>query len=182
MRKTFRFRRHQKQAPPRFRVNQFITAPEVRVIGDQGENLGVLSTLQALAQAREQGMDLVEVSPKAEPPVARIIDYGSFKYQQEKQERKQKAKVKKVELKGIRISLNIGEHDRAVRVEQAREFLNEGNKVKIEMVLRGRERQRGDLARIIINEFIEALGEHIIVEQPTAHQGGRLTTIVGKKF
>ncbi len=161
-------------------MNQFITAPELRVIDGEGVNLGVLATPVALQKARELGLDLVEVFPTATPPVAKILNYGSFKYQQDKLERQQKVRSKKVEIKGIRLSLGIGQHDRDVRIEQAREFIDDGDRVQIEMVLRGRERQHTDLARQNLQEFITALGEDVAVDQPLSNVGGRLTIMIKK--
>lgn len=180
MRRTFR-RHFRKEEPPKFRVNQFITAPEVVVIDGEGNNLGTIATPVAIQKARDAGLDLVEVSPKATPPVTKLLNYGSFKYQQEKLERQQKARSKKVEIKGVRLSLGIGQHDRQVRLEQAREFIDDGDRVQIELVLRGRERQHTDLARTIIQTFITELGEDVAVDQPLSSVGGRLTTMVKKK-
>ncbi|MDO8581869.1 MAG: translation initiation factor IF-3 [bacterium] len=182
MRRTFRFRQRQKVEPPKYRLNQFITVPEVRLIDNEGANVGVVTLAKALAMAQERGMDVIEVSPKAVPPVCRLDHYGSFKYREEKEKQKQKAKQKKIEIKGMRISLNIGDHDRDVRLEQAKEFFTEGHKVRIEMILRGRERQHVDLARKAITDFIGLLGEGIEVEQPISVMGGRFSTIVYKKI
>lgn len=167
----------------RYKTNQQISAPEVRLIIDTGENIGITSTDEALAIAQEKGLDLVEVSPLANPPVAKIVDYSKLKYQEEKERRKEKSKQKKIETKGIRLSLRIGPGDKAVRMKQAIKFLNNGDKVKIEMFLRGRERQHKDLARKIINEFIESIKEEmeIIVESSLSVQGGKLNVIIVKK-
>jgi len=181
MRRTFRFRQRQRVEPPKYRLNQFITAPDVRLIDNEGVNVGVITTVQALALAKERGLDLIEVSPKAVPPVCRLDNYGSFKYREEKEKQKQKAKAKKIELKGIRISLNIGSHDRDVRLGQAKEFFDEGHKVRIEMILRGRERQHVDLARAAITDFIRLLGDGVAIEQPITVMGGRFSTIVYRK-
>lgn len=181
MRRTFRFRQRQKIEPPKYRLNQFITVPEVRVIDNEGVNVGVMLTPNAIALAQERGLDLIEVSPKAVPPVCRLDNYGSFKYREEKEKQKQKAKAKKIEIKGVRISLNIGQHDRDVRVGQAKEFFTEGHKVRVEMMLRGRERQHADLARQAVQDFVTQLGDGIAVEQPITFLGGRLSMIVYKK-
>jgi len=152
------------------------------VITEDGEHLGILKTADALAKAREREQDLVIIQPKAEPPVAKIVDFGKFKYEKEKESRKQKAKLKTVEVKGIRLSVRIGAHDLDVRREQAKKFLENGDKVKIEIILRGRERRHGDLAQQIIHQFTESLNKlmPIKVEQPVARQGGQLTSIIGK--
>lgn len=136
---------------------------------------------KAQALAWEQEVDLVEVSPDARPPVCKLIDFGKFKYRQEKAERKQKAKQKKIEIKGIRLTLKIGKHDLEVKQKQALRFLQQGHKVKVEMLLRGRERAHFDLAREIINNYLNNLGENAIVEQAVTFKAGKLTTIVTGK-
>lgn len=165
----------------RYRVNQYIRIPEVQVIDDEGQLLGVMPTVQALALARERGLDLVEVNPTQRPPITKIMDFGQFQYKQQKLAQAQKAKAKKIEIKGIRISLKIGEHDRQVRLKQANKFLDEGHKVRLEMVLRGRERSRQDLASDIIKQFVTDLGPEAYVETPPARQGGRINLQIAKK-
>lgn len=127
--------------------------------------------------AKEKGLDLVEISPKANPPVAKILDFGQFKYELKKREQKDRIKRKKSEIKGIRLSLRIGQHDKELRIRQAKKFLDQGHKVKIEMILKGRERAYFDRAKEIINQFIESLG-NIKTEQPITRQGGNLITII----
>jgi len=177
-------RRRFKPKPQKvvYSVNELIRFPEVRVIDENDEHLGVLPTPVAVAKAKERELDLVVIQPKAEPPVARIVDFGKFKYEQDKEARKQKAKQKTVEVKGIRLSLRIAPHDMEVRKEKAKEFLAEGNKVKAEIILRGREKRFGDLAKKVIEEFIALLNKDVPVkvEQPVVRQGGQLTSIVGK--
>jgi translation initiation factor IF-3 len=152
------------------------------VITEDGEHLGVLKIADALMRAREREQDLVIIQPKAEPPVAKVIDFGKFKYEKDKETRKQKAKLKTVEVKGIRLSVRIGAHDLDVRREQAKKFLENGDKVKIEIILRGRERRHGDLAQQIITQFTGSLNQlmPVKVEQPISRQGGQLTSIIGK--
>lgn len=176
-------RRFKPKTPTVFyAVNENIRFPQVRVITEEGEHLGVLNTAEALQRAREREQDLVIIQPKAEPPVAKIIDFGKFKYEKDKETRKQKAKLKTVEVKGIRLSVRIGAHDLEVRRDQAQKFLENGDKVKIEIILRGRERRHGDLASQIIQQFTESLNQlmPVKVEQPISRQGGQLTSIVGK--
>lgn len=183
MRRSFRFRRKFKQQaePPRYKINQFIQSPEVRLIDAEGQNIGVVSIARAREIAQETGLDLIEVSPKAVPPVVRVADYGGFKYQEEKLKQKQKAKMKKTEVKGIRLSLNIGEHDREIRAEKANEFFGEGHKLRLELLLRGRQRQQLALAREVIESFVRDLGEGIEYEQPISSLGNRITATVFKK-
>ncbi|MAF25783.1 translation initiation factor IF-3 [bacterium] len=164
----------------RYRVNTNITVPEVRLVDENDENVGVVSTTEALTRARSMGLDLVEVSPKANPPVAKILDYSKLKYQESKESRKQKSK--KVEIKGVRLTFRMGTHDREMRMKQAQKFLQAGDKVKIELNLRGRERQHRDLARQHINEFVTALNKLLPtkIEQPLVHQGSKLLIQVAK--
>lgn len=167
----------------RYRANQRITAPEIRVIDEHGAQLGILPTAQAITMANERGLDVVEVNPKAEPPVCRFLDYGQFKYEKEKEARKQKAHAHKVEVKGVRLSVRIGDHDRDVRRLKALEFLREGHKVQVELILRGREKQHTDLARKVMEEFATTLNTTEMptkIEQPFQRQGGRLTLIVAR--
>lgn len=151
------------------------------MIDEKNINLGPLDTYKAQALAEERGLDLVEVSPKGNPPVARILDFGAYLFQQEKQERKHRAKQKKIEVKCIRLTLAIGKHDLEVRKKQAEKFLNDGHKVKIEMMLHGREIAHQDLGRQIIFEFIKELGDQVFLEQMLTRQGRKFFTIVYKK-
>src|SRR3989344_8177687 len=165
-----------------YRVNNQIIAPELRIIDENDESLGVMPRERALEIAEERGMDLVEVSPKAEPPVCKLINYGKFKYEKEKELKRQKAHQKKVEIKGVRLSLRIGEHDINVRKNQAIEFLNDGNKVQLEMILRGRERQYFNLADEVFKNFILEIKKEVAIriEQPLSRQAGHLTMLVAK--
>lgn len=133
--------------------------------------------------AQERALDLIEVYPLADPPVARIQDYNKMKYQEAKDRKKEKAKQKKVEIKGIRLSLRIGRGDIDIRVKQAVKFLNENDKVKIELNLRGRERQHKDLAREIIEKFIQLVSEEVPVkrEQDITLQGSKLSALIVKQ-
>lgn len=164
-------------------MNENIRIPQVRVIGTDNQQLGVMETTKALAMAQEVGLDLVEVSPLADPPVCRIIDYGAHLYNEEKKERKQKAKQKKVGLKGIRLSLKIGPHDLENRKRQTMKFLEKGDKAKVEMILRGRERAYADRAQDIMRQFAQSISEeqNVIVEKDVSRQGNRLFMIIGKK-
>ncbi|MBU4512936.1 translation initiation factor IF-3 [Patescibacteria group bacterium] len=164
-----------------YNLNNRIHAPKLRVIDDGGKNLGVLKTSEALILAQEKELDLVEITDKIDPPVAKIMDFGQFLYEHKKSQQKAKIKAKKSETKGIRLSLRISKHDKDIRINQTKKFLDQGNKVKIEMKLMGRERQHFDLAKEIVNEFVDNLGENAIIEQPLIKQGGRLSVMVRKK-
>ena len=127
------------------------------MIDDEGKQLGEMSTLDAMALAKERMLDLVEVSPKAQPPVCRVMDYGKHLYQQSKQLRLAKAKQKKVEIKGVRLGLRTDTHDSDFKRAQSEKFLKQGDKVKIDIVLRGREKAHQDLARKNLQDFITAI-------------------------
>jgi translation initiation factor IF-3 len=180
------YRRHKKpQFDPglQYRANEGIRVPSVRVIGAEGEDLGIMPTHRAIGLAEAAELDLVEVAPTAQPPVCRIIDYGQFKYQKEKEFKAKKVHARKVEVKGIRLSVKIGEHDLDIRREKAKEFLEDGQKVKIEIILRGREKAHGDIAGKRIQEFIDSLMKEfeLFVEQPVKRQGGNVSAIIGRK-
>lgn len=170
-----------RQAPARFRANERIRAPRVVVIDENGSNLGEMDARKAVEIAREREFDLVEVQPKAVPPICKILNYGQFQYEQEKTRSKQKARQKKVEVKAVRISFRISDHDLATKRAQAEKFLNQGNKVKIDVVLRGREKAYADEAKGNMETFAKSLGEGVAIEQPFTKQGGRLSLVVSKK-
>ena len=166
-----------------YRFNEQILSPEVQLIDEEGKMLGAYNTAAAIKLAQERGYDLVEVSPKAVPPVCKLLDYGQFKYQKDKEMRIQKARAKKVDVKGIRLSVKMGQHDIDIRREQAEEFLADGDKLRIEIMLRGREKEHGDLANQRIREFLKQieLKYPLSIEQPTTRAGGNVSTIVGRK-
>ena len=139
--------------------------------------------MEALDEARQKGLDLIEVSPVAQPPVCRIMDFGSYQYQQDKKERKQKAKQKKVDVKGIRLTLKIGPNDLETRKRQAIKFLEKNHKVRIELMLRGREKAFFSRARELMNNFADSLSKtgNLAVEKDLTKQGGRLFMIVSRK-
>jgi len=153
----------------------------VQLIDDEGKMLGVMSTTEAWHLAQERGYDLVEVNPTAKPPIAKLLDFGQFQYKQQKLAQAQKVKAKKIETKGIRLSLKIGDHDRDVRLKQANKFLAEGHKVRIEVILKGREKAHVPLAQEQMLEFVKLLGEGVNIEVPFSRMGGRLSLQVGKK-
>lgn len=155
-------RRNYQKARPKidekpFKSNEHITASEVFLIDESGENIGKVSLQDALDRAREADLDLVEVNPKANPPVAKLVNLGQFKYEREKKLHKQKVLQKKVETKVVKLTFRISPHDRDVRLGLAEKFLAKSDKVKVEIFLRGRERQHFDRARELMLEFINAL-------------------------
>jgi len=161
-----------------YRVNERIRIPEVVVIDETGKQLGVMKTFEALGLARERGLDLVEVSPKPSPSVCKILDYGQFQYQQSRKLQAQKALVKKVETKIIRISFKIGKHDLELKQNQAKKFLAKGNKVAVEMILRGREKQHRQKAMVMTVDFIKSTDENIFIEQPVTAQGSKIFALI----
>jgi translation initiation factor IF-3 len=169
----------------RFRANEQIRVPEVFLIDENSVRVGVMTIQKALALAAEAGLDLVEVSPVEQPPVVKIMDYGQFKYEKEKKAHKQKVSQKKVDTKVIRLSVRIGKHDLKVREDQAINFLEKGHKLKVELLLRGREKQHPQIAEDLIKEFTQNIENneemHIIKEQDLTKQGGMYTIILVNK-
>ncbi len=178
-----RKKRPDKPLIPHFRINQGITSPEVRLIDPEGKNLGVFSIAKALELALENESDLVEINPKAEPPVAQIVEFKHFKYQKEKEARKQKAHAHVSEVKGIRLSIRIGEHDLNIRKEQGEKFLERGDKVKVEIILRGPERSKRHMAFEVITSYFNLLNAVIPIkyEQEASMQGNKVIATIVKK-
>lgn len=141
----------------RIRSNEYIRVPEVLLIDENGQKIGIVPTQEALKMARERGLDLLEIAPMGKPPVCRIMDYGKYLYQQEKAARQQKSKSKQTEIKGIRLTFKMSEHDMEIRAKQIDKFLNEGNKVKVDLVLRGREKALKDFAKEKMNKFMKSI-------------------------
>ncbi len=165
-----------------FRKNDEIRVPEVFLIDENGDKQGVTQTRDALQQAQSLGLDLVEVAPLAQPPVVKIIDFGKLQYEKEKQSRKSKSQSKKGgEIKGVRLSMNIGEHDMLVRVKSGQKFLDKNNKVKVELRLRGREKAHPELAKDVIERYIELLDRDIQIEQPIKRQGAVFSALISIK-
>jgi translation initiation factor IF-3 len=163
---------------PRERINEQIRVPQIRVIDDQGNQLGIMAPAEALQIAREREIDLVEVAPMAKPPVCRIMDYGKFQYQQSKQDRVNKAKQKKVEIKGIRLGVRTDDHDLDFKKNQTEKFLQKGDKVKIEIILRGREKAHHELARTSLINFLKSIVTDYKVEQDIKRFPGGFNVII----
>ncbi|MFH1405031.1 MAG: translation initiation factor IF-3 [Patescibacteria group bacterium] len=172
----------QKLKVPQFKANERIKVPEVYVIGFEGEQIGVMPIEKAIEMAREKELDLVEVSPKANPPVCRLLDFGQFKYQKEKEARKQKAQSKEVDIKGVRLTFRIGKGDLDTRLAQSLKFLERGDKVRVELVMRGREKAHKDVATKLMNDFLNQIKAtyEIRLEQAVQFQGGKFTCIVAR--
>ncbi len=175
--------KRKKEEPKKaFLYNEGISAPEVFTLDSEGKSLGVMKTGDAIRAARELELDLVMINPIAEPPIAKMLDFGQFRYQQEKEQRIRKAHQHVVDTKGVRMSLRIGKHDLDIRKVQTLKFLNEGDKVKIEIVLRGRENQQGALAFEAMKGFLAAVNAEVPTrfEQIAERQGNKITAIIVK--
>ena len=160
------------------RINEKIRAREIRVIDENGEQLGILPPFEALKMARERGLDLVEVSPSAVPPVCRIQDYGRFLYEKDKSERAAKKKQKIIVVKEVKFSVTVDEHDYQTKKNQAVRFLTEGDKVKASLRFRGRQMAHRELGYAIINRLIQDIGEAGIVEFMPRMEGTILHAIM----
>ena len=160
------------------RLNHQIKAPTLRVINEDGEQIGVMKTSEALALAGQHGLDLVEVSPVANPPVAKLIDYAKYKYQQKKLEQQQKKNAKKTEVKTIWISMRISEHDMEIKANKIIEFLSEGDLVRIELRMRGREQAFGELGRQNLVKFLTYIKLPFRTEVPIKRMGGTFSVTV----
>jgi len=180
MRKSYKFGRRKRthDTGKKFRSNESIRAAVLFVIDENGESLGELERANALKKAEERGFDLVEVGPNSNPPVAKFLNYGSFQYKQQKLVKLQKKQQKKVETKGVRISMKIAQGDLETKIKQAEKFLNKGHKVKVELILRGRELRHINLAKDLIHDFLKKLENEFTVEQDVTKQGHKLFTIL----
>jgi translation initiation factor IF-3 len=160
------------------RTNRRIKAREVRVIGPEGEQLGVLPVEQALARAQDLGMDLVEVSPMAKPPVCKIMDYGKFKYLEKKKQNEAKKKQVVVQLKEVKLRPRTEEHDYDVKLKKVREFLAEANKARITVMFRGREMSHRELGQKVLQRVIEDLRDVAVIESAPRMEGRQMFMIL----
>ncbi len=161
------------------RINEEITAPEVRLIDGEGKQLGVMETRKALAIALEQATDLVEVAPNANPPVCRLMNYGKFLYEAQKRERDARKSQAKVEIKEIRLRPKTGEHDISYKLRDARKFLERGAKVKVRIRFRGREITHPEVARELLVRVAEELNDIAMVEKKPGMEGSSMLMILG---
>ena len=159
------------------RVNREIRVPEVRVISQTGEQIGILATQEALKKAEEAGLDLVEIVPGANPPVCKIIDYGKYRYDQTKREKESKKASHQVKVKEVKFKPNINEHDLQTKLRHARDFLVKGNKVKFSCMFRGREMVHTEIGERLIQKVIEELEDIAVVEAPMKLFGRFLTVV-----
>jgi translation initiation factor IF-3 len=166
---------------PQIRVNHRIRVPEVRVVAEDGSNLGVLSTEQALRRAQEVGLDLVEVNPKASPPVCKILDFGKYKYEEKKKQREAKKKQTVVEVKEIKVRPKTDDHDLEVKVRAIRKFIESGNKVKVTCRFRGREIMHPQRAQMQLDFILSKIEDIANVEQRPAMEARTLALVVAPK-
>jgi translation initiation factor IF-3 len=162
-------------------MNERIRAREVRVIGAEGEQIGIMPPFEALKMAREKNLDLVEISPTAQPPVCRIMDYGKFLYQNEKREREAKKKQKVITVKEVKFRINVDDHDYDTKKNHVLRFLDEGDKVKATIFFRGREMTRQSLGRGILERLIKDVEHKGIVEFRPRQEGNTLHLILAPK-
>ena len=147
-------------------INEQIRDREVRLIGDDGEQLGIMSSRDAQRIADEKKMDLVKISPTAKPPVCKIMDYSKFRFEQSKKEKEARKKQRTIDIKELRLSPNIDKHDIEVKLKKAIKFLKDGDKVKITIRFRGRELGRTEIAHVILGEFAQNVSEYGNIEKP----------------
>jgi len=164
------------------RVNHEIRAREVRVISAQGEQLGVMALSQALRMAEDQGLDVIEIVPTANPPVVKIMDYGKFRYDQTKREKESKKLQHQVRVKEVKVSPNIDTHDLETKVRQAKKFLEEGNKVKVSLFFRGREMAHPELGKKVMEQVAAGLEEVSMVEQVPKMMGRMLHMVLAPQL
>lgn len=160
------------------KINREIRASKLRVIGQDGAQLGILTLTEALTKAEQVGLDLVEIAPNAEPPVCKIIDYGKFRYQLTKKEREQKKSQHQVKVKEIKIKPNTDDHDLEVKIKHARDFVAKGNKVRLTCMFRGREMMHPELGAKAIKKMCEELSDVATPEAPARMLGRNLSVIL----
>ena len=163
------------------RINEAIRASELRVVGAEGNQLGIMTRAEALEAANKAGLDLVEISPQAAPPVAKIIDWGKYQYQKMKEQQRNRKSAKASELKQMRLGLKIGANDLDIKLRKIRSFLENGHKVKILIFFRGREMAHTDLGFVMIHKIAEMLSEEAVMEQKPQMAGRNLSIVVRSK-
>ncbi len=162
-------------------INEQIRDKEVRVIGTDNEQLGVMSIKEAMQLAEEAGVDLIKIAPTAKPPVCRIMDYGKYKYEQTRREKENKKKQKTIETKEVRLSPNIDTNDLNTKANMARKFLTKGDKVKVTLRFRGRELAHVNSSKTILDEFAELLSDVAVVDKPAKLEGRSMVMFLTEK-
>ena len=159
-------------------INGQIRDKEVRVIGENGEQLGIMSSREAMKLAQEAELDLVKIAPKAQPPVCKIIDYGKYRYELARKEKEAKKKQKTVEVKEVRLSPNIETNDLNTKVNNAKKFISKGNKVKVTLRFRGREMAHMQQSKHILDDFAKLLEDVAVVEKPAKLEGRSMSMVL----
>lgn len=162
-------------------INEEIRAREVRVVSDANEQLGIMTLPEAISLAEEKGLDLVEVAPNGHPPVCRIMNYGKYRYEQQKRDKEAKKKQKVFQIKEVKLRPNIEDHDFFVKLKNAQRFLLDGNKVKVTIMFRGREMTHPELGQDVLDRFAKELGDSIVREKPPKMEGRNMTMIIAPK-
>ena len=162
-------------------INGQIRDKEVRVISVDGEQLGIMSSKDAMKLAREAELDLVKIAPKAQPPVCKIIDYGKYKYELARKEKEAKKKQKTVEVKEVRLSPNIDTNDLNTKMNNAKKFITKGNKVKVTLRFRGREMAHMQQSKHILDDFAEMLADVAVIEKPAKQEGRSMSMVLTEK-
>ena len=162
-------------------INEQIRDKEIRLIGENGEQLGIMSPRDAMKMAEEAGLDLVKIAPTAKPPVCKIVDYGKYKYEQVRREKEAKKKQHTIEVKEIRLSPNIDTNDLNTKINNARKFLSKGDKVKITLRFRGREMAHMNQSKHILDDFAQALSDIAVIEKAPKVEGRSMTMFLTEK-
>lgn len=162
-------------------INEQIRDREIRLIGEDGEQLGIMSAREAMKIAQEAELDLVKIAPAAKPPVCKIIDYGKYKYEQARKEKEAKKKQKTVEVKEVRLSPNIDTNDLNTKINNAKKFISKGNKVKVTLRFRGREMAHVQQSKHILDDFAETLADVAAVEKPAKMEGRAMSMVLAEK-
>ena len=162
-------------------INGQIRDKEIRVIGENGDQLGIMSPREAMKLAQEADLDLVKIAPKAQPPVCKIIDYGKYRYELARKEKEAKKKQKTVEVKEVRLSPNIETNDLNTKVNNAKKFISKGNKVKVTLRFRGREMAHVQQSKHILDDFAQALADVAVIEKPAKQEGRSMSMVLTEK-
>ena len=162
-------------------INEQISDREIRLIGEDGEQLGIMSARDAMKLAREANLDLVKIAPTAKPPVCKIIDYGKYRYEQARREKEARKKQKTIEVKEIRLSPNIDTNDLNTKVNQARKFVSGGNKVKVAVRFRGRELAHTAVGKTILEDFAQKLSDIAVIDKPAKLEGKSMVMFLVEK-
>ena len=162
-------------------INEQIRDKEIRLIGENGEQLGIMSAREAMKLAEEAELDLVKIAPTAKPPVCKIIDYGKYRYELARKEKEAKKKQKVFQIKEVKLRPNIEDHDFFVKLKNAQRFLGDGNKVKVTIMFRGREMTHPELGQDVLDRFAKELGDTVVREKPPKLEGRNMTMIVAPK-